>query len=87
MKSNSKQEAKNKIDEFFSKSEFSPEEAKKMKRLAMKYRLSLKEHRKKFCKKCFSQLKGKTRVSKTHKSIECEKCKTIKRFKLNSQAS
>jgi RNase P subunit RPR2 len=70
----SKTEAKEKISSLFSKKSFSPEELKKIKRLAMKYRISLREHRKKFCKKCFTKLKGKIRVSKTHKTTICVSC-------------
>ena len=79
----SKSEAEQKIKEFFEKSEFTPEELKKIKRLAMKFKIKLKEKRKKFCKKCFSQLRGKIRISKTHKTIECEKCGFKNKFKVS----
>jgi len=78
----SKTEAKEKIESFFSKSSFKPEEVKKIKRLAMKYKIPLKEHRKKFCKKCLSKLKGKTRVTKQYKTIECSNCGHLNRHKL-----
>ena len=45
MKGNiSKSEAKNKIDYFFKKDIFSSKEMKKINRLAMKYRISLKNY-------------------------------------------
>jgi RNase P subunit RPR2 len=79
----SKAAAKEKIESFFKKEHFSSKEVRKIKRLAMKYKLKLSTHRKKFCKKCLSQLKGKTRLTKTHKSIECKSCKFINKFKIN----
>ncbi len=79
----SKTEAKERIDSFFKKSKFSSEDVKKMKRLGMKYNIKLGIYRKKFCKKCLSKLKGKTRITKSHKSIECEICGNLNRFKLS----
>lgn len=76
----SKTEAKEKIADFFTRKDFTPEEAKKMKRLAMKFRISLKDYRKRFCKKCYAPLKGTTRVNKTHKSIMCGSCGYQNRF-------
>ena len=81
----SRQEAREKIEEFFKKKNFEAREVKKIKRLAMKHRISLKEKRKLFCKKCLSKLKGKTRINKTHKSIRCEKCGFLNRSKLRSK--
>jgi len=81
MKINRK-EAQEKIDEFFRRREFSSEEIRKIKKLAMKFRIRLRENRKKFCKKCLSQLKGKTRVGKIYKSIVCEKCGERNKFKM-----
>jgi len=66
-------EAEAKIQEFFKK-DFSQKELKKIKRLAMKYKIKLGKLRQKFCKKCFSQLKGKTRITKIHKTIICSHC-------------
>jgi len=78
----SKTEAKQKIDDFFKKKSFSPEETKKIKRLAMKYNIKLSQHRKKFCKSCLSPLKGKTRITKTHKTIECSICSHKNKFRI-----
>jgi RNase P subunit RPR2 len=70
----SRKEASEKIDHFFKQIEFSREEMKKIKRLAMKYKIQLGEHRKLFCKGCLSQLKGEVRISAKHKTIECQIC-------------
>jgi len=78
----SKKEAQEKIDELFKRKSFSQDEVKKIKRLAMHYKIKLGSYRKRFCRKCLSQLKGKTRITKTHKIIECEKCKYKNRFTL-----
>lgn len=78
----SKLQALEKIDSFFQKP-FTPEEIRKIKRLAMKFNIKLKPYKQKFCKKCLSMLKDKTRVSKTHKTIECEKCSYKNKFKLS----
>lgn len=78
----SKQEAQNQINKFFQKSSFTPEQVKKIKRLAMKYNIKLGPHKKKFCKKCLSQLKGKTRISRIYKTIECQECKYKNKWRL-----
>ena len=78
----SKSQVEKKINEFFKKESFTSEEIRKIKRLAMKFKIKLGEYRKKFCKKCLSQLKGKTRISKTHKTVECGKCRYKNKFKL-----
>lgn len=75
----SRSEAQEKISLFFQREKFSADEVKKIKRLAMKFNIKLGKNRRRFCKKCFSQLKGKTRVSKTHRTIECEACGFLNR--------
>lgn len=67
-------EAKEKIDAFFQRENFSSEEMRKIKRLAMKYRIRLTEYRNMFCKQCHSQLKGKTRITPAHKVTVCMVC-------------
>lgn len=79
----SKTEAREKIETFFKKKDFTAEEMKKIKRLAMKFRIRLCPSRKLFCKKCLSKLKGKTRITKTHKMVECSSCGYKNRFKLS----
>jgi len=83
MKTNlSKTEAKEKIDHFFKRQSFNKEEMRKIKRLAMKFKIRLKDKRKLFCKKCLSQLKGKTRVKNNHKVVECSSCSYKNRYKI-----
>lgn len=85
MKKLSKIEAKKEIDEFFSNiKNKTPKEIKKIKRLSMKKNIPLKELRKKFCKKCFVPYSGKEkiRIKKRIKSIICENCGGIGRWKL-----
>jgi RNase P subunit RPR2 len=85
MKSNlSKSEAKEKISNFFKKEDFSPLNFKKIKRLAMKHRISLKPYKRRFCNNCFNPLKGKIRVSKTHKTVTCQLCNKPNKWKINS---
>ena len=82
MKRESKTEVKNKIDDFFKKESFTSKEARKIKRLAMKYNIKLGSYRKSFCKKCLSQLKGQIRINKGYKTVKCEVCGALNRIKL-----
>jgi len=83
MKTNlNKKEAQEKIDEFFKKCDFTAEEVKKIKRLAMKFNIKLGLHKRTFCKKCMSKLKGKLSIKKMYKTIECKNCKYKNRFKI-----
>jgi len=75
MKTNiNKTEAKEKINKFFQNKDFSPESLKKIKRLAMKFNIKLGAYRKLFCKKCLNPLAGKLAITKSHKTIVCNKC-------------
>jgi len=78
----SKQQAQEKIHEFFKKEDFTAKEVKKIKRLAMKFNIKIGKLRQNFCKKCLSKLKGKTRISKTHKIIICKICRYKNKFRL-----
>jgi len=69
----SKTETKEKIEQFFSKP-FTPEQLRKIKRLAMKFNLKLGNKRKLFCRKCLNPLAGKLSITKTHKTIICRFC-------------
>ncbi len=83
MKTNlNKTEAKEKIENFFKRKEFNKDEMRKIRRLAMKFKIRLKDKRKLFCKKCLSQLKGKIRISKEYKTIQCSFCNFKNRFKI-----
>jgi RNase P subunit RPR2 len=75
MKTNiTKTEAKDKISKFFQINEFTPEQLKKIKSLAMKFNIKLGDYRKSFCRKCLNPLAGKLSISKTHKTIICRHC-------------
>jgi len=81
----SKTESKKEIEEFFlGIKNKTPKEVKKIKRLAMKYNIPLKERRKLFCKKCLVVYSGKekTRIKKGKKIITCSGCGYISRWKL-----
>jgi RNase P subunit RPR2 len=86
MKKSSKEEAKEKISDFFKdiKNKDS-KQVKKIKRLAMKKSISLKEKRKTFCKKCLAPYNNpKIRVKNKIKSITCEKCGHIARWRIKT---
>lgn len=86
MKKISKTEAKKEIEEFFQniKSKNS-KEIKKIKRLAMRHNLHLKEKKRLFCKKCLEPYSGKEniRIKNGKKVIECMNCGHKKRIKIN----
>jgi RNase P subunit RPR2 len=86
MKKFSKTEVEKKIKDFFENIEDkTPKEVKKIKKLAMSQNISLKDFRKKFCKKCFSPLgNSKIRVKEGIKSIECKNCGQINRWKMKN---
>ena len=79
----SKTEAHEKINEFFSKDEFDSDEIRKIKKIAMAYKIKIGKYRRRFCKKCFSQLRGKIKISKEFKSVKCEKCGFLNRFRMD----
>ncbi len=78
----SKSEAKEKINLFFRMESFTPEEVKKIKKLAMKFNIKLGNCRKMFCKGCYSMLKGRLRVDKGWKSVKCESCGFLNRHRI-----
>ncbi|MBT4135707.1 hypothetical protein HOD75_04195 [archaeon] len=80
----SKQEAEQIIKQTFS-SNPTPKQIKKIKRLAMNKKISIKPYRKKFCKKCltfFTTDNQKIRIKKPHKIIKCKNCNNISRYKM-----
>lgn len=79
-----KTEVKKKIDEFFKQKDFTPEQLKKVKRIAMKFNIKLGEYRKSFCKKCLYPLTGKISLSKTHKTLACKHCGFRNKFRLSN---
>jgi RNase P subunit RPR2 len=85
MKKDSKTESRIKIEEFFEKiKDKTPKEIKKIKKLAMSQNIPLKEKRKLFCKHCLASYSGKekVRINQKEKSIECNNCKKISRWKI-----
>ena len=81
----SRKEALEKITSFFEKRDLDSKEIKKIKRFAKSRNIQLRDYRRKFCKKCLSDLKnGKVRVCKFYKSIECSKCKFKNRWKIKT---
>lgn len=80
----SRTEAKKIINEYFSNNYLDKKKTRKIKRLAMKYKIRLGKYRKKFCKKCFYDLtKGKVRITKHYKTVACNECGFMNRFKLS----
>lgn len=82
----SKNKAKEKIGEFFYEIENkTPKEIKKIKRLAMNFKIPLKEKRKLFCSNCLNPFSGKekVRIKKGIKSVDCNNCGKISRWKIN----
>ncbi len=83
MKKLSKKEAIEKIEEFFKDiKNKNPKEIKKIKKLAMKHNIKLKEKRKKFCKKCFSPRLKIISIKNKIKRVVCEECGYISRWKI-----
>ena len=80
----SKTEAISNIEKFFSVVRTKmPKEVKKIKTLAMAFNIPLKEKRKTFCKKCLSPYANpKIRIKNIVKSITCEKCCFVSRWKI-----
>jgi RNase P subunit RPR2 len=75
---------KKQIEDFFKNiKKKTPKEIKKIKRLAMSKNIPLKEKRKLFCKKCLSVYKKpKIRIKNRIKSVICENCDYISRWKI-----
>jgi len=80
----SKSNVQEKIKEFFKDiRNRTPKEIKKIKKLAMSKNLPLKKLRKTFCKNCFAPYKTpKIRIKDKIKTIVCEKCGSVNRYKL-----
>ena len=65
----------------------SPKEIKKIKRLAMSNNIKLKEKRKLFCEKCLIPYENpKTRIKNKIKSITCDNCKSVSRWKITNSS-
>lgn len=78
--------AHERIRDFFRQNELNAKDVKKIKRLAMQHNIKLGEYRKRFCKKCYSDLKsGKTRITKIYKVVECPACKQNNKYKIKKK--
>jgi RNase P subunit RPR2 len=79
-----KELAKKKINDFFM--DIKNKEASqvwKIKKFAMKQRISLKDNKQMFCKKCLKPyIEPKIRIKSGYKTITCENCGVVKRIKL-----
>ena len=86
MEKTQKTEAKKQIQDFFAEiKNKSPKQVKKIKRLAMRHNVSLKDLRKHFCKKCLMPYKNpKIRIKNKIKSVTCENCGYVSRWELNT---
>ena len=80
----SKTEVKKKIENYFSRNKIASKETRKIKKLAMKHRIRLGEYRKRFCKKCYADLRdARVRVTKNSKIVNCSSCGFVNRFRIS----
>ncbi|MCL5018320.1 MAG: adenylyl cyclase-associated domain-containing protein [Candidatus Pacearchaeota archaeon] len=87
MKKVSKTESEKEINDFFQEiKKKTPKEIKKIKKLAMSHNIPLREKRKLFCKHCLTPYLNKSiiRIKNKIKSITCDNCKKISRWKISS---
>ena len=85
IKLKNKKEAEKGINEFFSDIKNKrAKDIKKMKKLAMHYKIKLKDKRKVFCKYCYGVLKGKIRIRNKMKSVVCFNCRKINRWRIKT---
>jgi len=81
----SKKEAEEKITRFFNEiNQKTPEEIRKIKRLAMSKNIKLRDLRKKFCKKCYSIFpqNAEIKIKKPFKILKCKNCHHITRWRI-----
>ena len=82
----SKVQAKESINQFFSniKSK-TPNDVKKIKKIAMSHNLKLKEKKKLFCKKCLTPyMSPKIRIKNNVKTLVCGNCNYVGRLKIKT---
>jgi RNase P subunit RPR2 len=80
----SKSEIQEKI-KFILSSNPSPEQIKKIKKLAMSKNIRLSDLRKSFCKKCltfFNSTNSEVRIKSPYKIVKCKSCRHISRWKM-----
>jgi RNase P subunit RPR2 len=80
----SKKEAEEAINEFFSDiGNKTSKEVKKIKKLAMRNSIKLKDKRKLFCRKCFTPYKTPSiRIKNDLIRVACENCEYVSRWKV-----
>jgi RNase P subunit RPR2 len=83
----SKKETQEHINEFFFHiKEKSPEEVKKIKKLAMSYNIKLGDKRKLFCKKCFEPfIEPSCRIKNDMITLTCDHCEHKNRWKFEHE--
>jgi len=81
----SKKEVEKKINHFFeSISKKTPKEIKKIKKLAMHYKIRLGNYKRLFCKKCyFPHVNSSIRIKNEFINIECRECNYKSRFRIS----
>lgn len=78
-----KTQAREKINKFFESIENkNKEDIRKIKRLAMHYKIKLKNKKQLFCKYCFSTKLKTKKIRKDMITKECEDCKKLMRWKI-----
>ena len=77
----SRKEADEKIEDFF-REKHDQEKVRKIKNLAMSHQIKLRDLRKKFCKKCYSMNLRTRKIKNKIKSVKCEDCESLMRWKL-----
>jgi RNase P subunit RPR2 len=79
-----REEAKKKIEEFFKDIENkNSEEIRKIKKLAMSFNIKLGTKKKKFCQKCYSTKLKFRKIKNGVKTVTCENCGKLMRWKIN----
>ena len=80
----SKSEIEEKIKHVFSGNP-SPDEIRKIKKLAMSKNIKLGELRKRFCKKCyalFNSSNSEIRIKRGFKTVKCKECGFVSRWRI-----
>lgn len=81
MEKMNKKQAEEKINLFF-REKHSKEDVRKIKKISMRYRIKLKDFRKKFCNRCFSMNLKFRKVKGNRKTVECSDCGNLMRWKI-----
>ena len=84
MKKLSKKETEEEIKDFFQDIQNkTPEEVKKIVKMAMSHNIKLGQFKKTFCKRCLAPYRNpKIRIKRSIKSVRCENCDNISRWKI-----